>query len=66
MEKNENPSDCYGFDIIKQITFLKNPEVAKYHHDKSGRKRAIRRLTSGEEIPLGARIITVLELFWMP
>ena len=51
-----------GYDIVKQMTFLKIPEVIKYHHeqyDGSGYPEGL----SAEAIPLGARIIAVADAF---
>ncbi|MEN3005730.1 HD domain-containing phosphohydrolase [Dehalobacterium formicoaceticum] len=51
-----------GYDIVKNITFLKNPEVCKYHHERIDGKGYPEGLT-GELIPLGARIISVADAF---
>lgn len=51
-----------GFDIIKNVSFLKNPEFCKYHHERldgQGYPDGLK----GEEIPLGARIIAVADSF---
>ncbi|MEL7567768.1 MAG: HD-GYP domain-containing protein [Dehalobacterium sp.] len=51
-----------GFDIVKNVSFLKNPEVCKYHHERldgQGYPDGLK----GKEIPLGARIIAVADSF---
>jgi putative nucleotidyltransferase with HDIG domain len=51
-----------GYDIVKNIPFLKNPEICKYHHERidgEGYPEGLR----GEQIPLGARIIAVADAF---
>lgn len=51
-----------GFDIVKNISFLKEPEVCRYHHEwinGLGYPDGLK----GEEIPLGARIIAVADSF---
>ncbi|MDD2498425.1 MAG: HD-GYP domain-containing protein [Desulfitobacteriaceae bacterium] len=51
-----------GYEIIKQITFLKESESVKHHHERldgSGYPGGLK----GEEIPLGARIIAVADSY---
>jgi putative nucleotidyltransferase with HDIG domain len=51
-----------GYDIVKQIHFLKHPEYLKHHHeqwDGEGYPDGLK----GEEIPIGARIIAVADSF---
>ncbi|MDD4753626.1 MAG: HD domain-containing protein, partial [Desulfitobacteriaceae bacterium] len=51
-----------GFEIIKEITFLKESESVKHHHERldgSGYPGGLK----GKEIPLGARIIAVADSY---
>lgn len=51
-----------GYNIVKDISFLKHPDVCKYHHERldgQGYPEGLK----GEEIPLGARIIAVADSF---
>lgn len=51
-----------GYDIIKQITFLKDSQIVKYHHERLDGKGYPEGL-KGEEIPMGARIIAVADSY---
>ncbi|ATW25933.1 HD-GYP domain-containing protein [Candidatus Formimonas warabiya] len=51
-----------GYEIIKQITFLKHHKICKYHHERLDGKGYPEGL-KGDEIPLGARIIAVADSF---
>jgi len=51
-----------GYDIVKQMSFLKEPETILYHHERYDGKGYPEGL-KGEEIPFGARIIAVADAY---
>lgn len=51
-----------GYDVVKKISFLKEKEAIKYHHERWDGKGYPAGL-KGEEIPIGARIISVADSF---
>ena len=53
----------YGWAVLRQVPGMERASLIILHHHESYDGRGLSRRTKGEEIPIGSRIVSVIDAF---